>query len=180
MPCWHFVIEVSKPYVLKFIEVCKQFVSWIFLDRTFVAGFCTKLLTYHCDITSLLLTVVIFLTLRKLYDAASMWAHGEDYKDDGDYRFERGDANTQLEFVRHKWRVFSVMFAAAALCAMGQMHTSSPSTVQPETISHVFCKTDSETQLECLVNTTYFNPFVSESQHCFCEYNSTGWDFCGK
>jgi len=169
IPYWHFIIKV-----------CAKSVSWIFLDRTFVAGFCTKLLTYHCDITSLSLTVVMFLTLCQFYGAASMWAHGEDHNDDGNYRFERGDANTQLQFVRHKWRVFLVMFVSAALCTMGQIHTSSPSTVQPETISHVFCKTNKETQLECLVNSTYFNPVEPEVKKCFCDSNSSEWDFCGE
>ena len=159
---------------------CMDVVSWVLFDPTLIAGFCTKLLCYHCGFTSLSLTVVTFFTFCELYKTISIWAHGEDHKDDGNYRFERGDANTQLESVRHKWRVFSLIFSAAALCTMGQLHTTPPSTVVPETISHVFCKMNNKTQLECVVNSTYYNPSEPKTHTCFCNSTAPEWDFCGK
>ena len=154
-------------------------VSWIVLERAFVAGFCTKLISHHCSIDSLLLTMTLFLLCFDIYKFASIWAHGENHNEGDTYRFERGDANTQFVFVARNWRVFSVVFAAAALCTMGQMHTTPRYSIQPETISHLFCKTNNETQLECLVNAAYFNPSDSDSEKCFCDSNATEWDFCG-
>ena len=168
-----------RDFITWITEVCTKLISWVLFDRTFVAAFCVKLVSYHCGITSLLVTVVMFFTFCEMYKTASIWAHGKDYKDGVACRFERGDANTQLEFVGRKWRVFSIIFAAAALCTMGQICTTRPSTVQPETISHVFCKTYNETKLECLVNATYYNPSEPETEKCFCDTTSTEWDFCG-
>ena len=93
--------------------------------------------------------------------------------------FQRGDANTQMEFVQRKWRGFMFVFAAAALCVMAQIGMTSPSSIEPETVSHVFCKADNKTQLECLVNVIYHNPFESEPESSFCNFPSTEWDFCG-
>merc|ERR1712032_684081 len=46
----------------------------------------------------------------------------------------------------------------------GQLHASTDSFSQPETISNVFCKTDNQSQLECLVNVTYYDPSEPETQ----------------
>ena len=84
-----------------------------------------------------------------------------------------------MKFVQRKWREFMFVFAAAALCVMAQIGMTSPSSIEPETVSHVFCKADNKTQLECLVNVAYHNPFEPESANSFCNLPSTEWDFCG-
>ena len=176
LPFWSMFVY-CKGFVTSFHA---NLVSSIFLDRAFVAGFAAKWICYHCNISSFLLIIVLFGTLRQVCQAASAWAHGEHHKVNQTYRFERGDANTQLEFVKHKWRVFMLMFVSAAFCSMGQIHTASPSTTVPESISYIFCKMDRDTQLECVVNTTYFNPSASEAQKCFCDSTSSEWAFCGE
>ena len=123
-----------------------------------------------------------------MYQTISVWAHGENDKINvrldsaGDYHerfFQKGDANTQMEFVKRKWRVFMFVFAAAALCVMAQIGMAPSSSFEPETISHVFCKADNKTQLECLVNVTYHNPSKADAENNFCNFSSSEWEFCG-
>ena len=85
-----------------------------------MAASCTKLLFYHCGINSLLLSALTFSNLFHIYATISTWAHGDKSKANvrvdgsGDYNerfFKRGDASTQMEFVKRQWRAFVFVFA---------------------------------------------------------------------
>ena len=87
---------------------------------------------------------------------------------------------TGQKFVKQRSTFFLWLFALTGLITIvGQLHVSTSSIAAPETISNVFCKTDNQSQLECLVNVTYYNPAEPDTKKCFCETRSPGWDFCG-
>ena len=87
---------------------------------------------------------------------------------------------TGYEFVKKKSNFFICLFALTGLLTYaGQLRASTSSIAAPETISNVFCKNDNHSQIECLVNVTYYDPAASDTEKCFCDFHSHRWDFCG-
>ena len=82
----------------------------------------------------------------------------------------------QFDFVTRHLRVFLFIIFVSALVTMHLLRCSD-STLEPETLSNVFCKIDNERQLECVVRVSYADPY--EPEQCRCNISSAEWDFCG-
>ena len=158
---------------------------WFF--RIFVAYFCTKSTLHFFDIADLHPTLVLtsIIATGTLYTVANGWIHHEAnnamiIRDEFQVRyFQRGVAQVQMKFVQQRLKVFLFIVGVTTFCAFGHVHPW-PTRLEAtaETTSTVFCKIDNTSQLECLVNTTYNNPFTSEPEDC--ENDSQEWDYCGE
>ena len=90
--------------------------------------------------------------------------------------FQRGSVKAQMKFIKQRLKVFMFVIGVTTFCTLGHVHPWTTFDYGPETTANVFCKIDNTIQLECLVNTTYNDPY-SESQDC--KSGSQEWDYCG-
>ena len=110
------------------------------------------------------------------------WLHDQYHSNEYSPTDERKTVRTLTgqKFVKKKKKFFNYLFALTGLVTIvEQRYASTSSIAAPETISNVFCKTDNQRQLECLVNVTYYDPAGPDTRKCFCDTRSSEWDFCG-
>ena len=90
--------------------------------------------------------------------------------------FQRGVEKVQMNFVKQRLKVFLFIVGVTTLCTLGHVYPWPTFEYGSETTANVFCKIDTTKQLECLVNTTYNDPY-SETEGC--KSDSQEWDYCG-
>lgn len=172
---WNLTVQITYGQSSKWMQ-------WFF--TALVAVYCTKAVSYHFDIASPIGIIAMVCAFGILYVKGTDWVHeetgnGPNVHDGSQERyFQRGSAQAQMQFIKQRLKVFLFIIAIAVLSTFGQVRTWSALDFETDTSSNVFCKAENRTQLECLVNVSYYNPFAPDADNC----SSVGhqWDFCGE